>query len=94
MKGHKDTKGKLPLNLVPPRAYESIALVRKFGNDKYGDPWAWLEATKEEDFREAARRHLLRIDMGEELDPESGLMHLEHALCSLAMAVELIKRKK
>jgi hypothetical protein len=93
LKGHKDTKGKLKLNLVPPRAYESIALVREFGCNKYGDPWGWLEHVKEEDLREACKRHLLRIEMGETHDPESNLLHLEHALCSLAMAIEIIKRK-
>lgn len=93
LKGHKDTAGKLPLNLVPPRAYESIAKVRDFGNKKYGDPWKWLECTTADQYIEATRRHLLKIDLGEDLDPESGLLHLEHALCSLAMAVELVRRK-
>lgn len=91
---HKDTKGKLKLNLIPPRSLESIAKVREFGNAKYNSPWGWLDHVKEEDLREAAKRHLLRIDLGEDIDSESGLLHLEHALCSLAMAVELIKRKE
>lgn len=93
LKGHKDTKGKLRLNLVPPRAYESIALVREFGCNKYGDPWGWLEHVKEEELIEACKRHILRIEMGETNDPESNLLHLEHALCSLAMAIEIIKSK-
>lgn len=90
----KDTKNKLPLNLIPPRSLESIALVRDFGNKKYKSSWGWLKGTTEGQFREAAKRHLLKIDMGEYVDQESGLLHIEHALCSLAMAIELIKRGK
>jgi hypothetical protein len=86
---HKDTKGKIKLNLVPPRAYEQIAKVREFGNNKYGSAWGWLEACKESDFIEAAKRHLNAYAKGEITDPESGLDHLDHALTSLAMASEL-----
>lgn len=91
--GHKDTKGKLPLLLVPPHAIEAIARVREYGNKKYGDPWKWLTCTTPEQYIEAALRHILKDMMGEKIDPESGLPHMDHALCSLAMAVELIKRK-
>lgn len=89
----KDTKGKLKLNLVPPRAIESIAKVREFGSSKYKDEWSWVTAVKAEDLIEATKRHLLKKDLGEDIDPESGLSHLDHALCSLAMAVEIIKRE-
>jgi len=86
---HKDTKGKLMLNLVPPRAIRSIALVREFGVNKYKDPWGWKDVVTVEQLVEAAKRHILYMELGENLDPESGLLHLEHALCSLAMAIEI-----
>lgn len=94
LKGHKDTAGKLPLNLVPPRAYQAIALVREFGCKKYGDPWKWLECTTADQYIEAAKRHFLKIELGEEIDPESGLPHLFHAQCSISMAVELYQRAR
>lgn len=87
----KDTKGKLRLNLLPPHALESIAKVREFGVSKYPSAWGWVTGVKTEDLIEATKRHLLKIDMGETKDPESGLLHIEHALCSLAMAVHQIK---
>lgn len=86
---HKQTEGKIALNLVPPHAYEAIAKVRMFGNEKYGDPWGWKEHCKAEDFIEAAKRHLNTLAKGIYLDDESGLPHLHHALCSLAMAAEI-----
>lgn len=87
--GHKDTKGKLKLNLVPPRAIRSMALVREFGVNKYKDPWGWKSKVTVDEFVEAAKRHILAVELGDELDPESGLLHLEHALTSLAMAIEI-----
>lgn len=92
--GHKDTKGKLRLNLIPPEALVSIAKVREFGVRKYKDPWAWVAKVSVEDFVEATKRHLLARDRGEEIDPESGLEHIEHALCSLAMAVEVLRKER
>ena len=89
---HKDTSGKVKLNLIPPHSLDAIARVREFGVSKYGDAWGWLNAVKEEDFIEATKRHLNAIAKGEEIDPESGHPHLWHALTSLAMATELNTR--
>lgn len=86
---NKDTKGKLRMDLIPPRALVAIAKVREFGNNKYGSPWGWLDNTDPKDFITATKRHLLQIDLGEDLDKESSIDHLYHALTSLAMAVEL-----
>ena len=88
--GVKDTEGKIALNLIPPHALEEVAKVRMFGNKKYGDPWAWLNASvPKEAFIEAAKRHLNQIAKGKLVDPESKLTHLAHAATSLMMALEL-----
>ena len=89
---NKDTKGKVPLNLLPPYAIESIARVREFGNSKYNSAWGWLETVTASELIEATKRHLLQLDKGVLRDDESGLLHLEHAACSLMMALELSKR--
>lgn len=91
--GVKDTKGKLKLNYIPPKSMVAIAKVREFGSIKYKDPWKWKEFVELDDLIEACKRHLLKRDLGEELDDESGLPHIYHALCSLAMAVEIMDRK-
>lgn len=86
----KDTQGKLKLNLIPPRALKAIALVREFGVNKYKEEWGWLKSVTREQLQEAGKRHQLREDMGELVDPESGLPHAYHRLCSYAMEVELL----
>ena len=90
---YKDTKGKEKLSLIPRRALVEIAKVREFGNKKYGCPHGWkLHETHE--FAEAAMRHIVKHFDGQDKDPESGLDHLSHALCSLALAVSLKDKKK
>ena len=97
--GIKYTKGKAKVSLVPYEAIEAIARVREFGVNKYGDPAAWYDNAKSMDFIEAAMRHIGKhmnahvLHNMYEIDDESGLDHIDHALCSLAMAVA-IRRKE
>lgn len=97
--GVKETQGKPKLSLVPYEALEAIAKVREFGVKKYGDPKAWYDNAKSMDFIEAAMRHIGKhmnshiLHNMYEIDEESGLDHLDHALTSLAMAVA-IRRKE
>lgn len=88
---HKETKGKLKLNLVPIKALKAVARVREFGCNKYPSPdgRAYLEKVKSSDLIEAARRHLLAHLEGDLLDNESSEMHLSHAATSLMMAIEI-----
>ena len=82
----KDTKGKAKLRLVPYDALVAIAEVREFGIKKYKDDHGW-KGVDTLDFQEAAMRHLGKALAGQEIDEESGLPHIYHALTSLAMAV-------
>ncbi len=88
----KTNEGKLRMDLVPPEAEKAIAEVLTFsGTKKYrdrdwenGKPWGMYYG--------ALRRHLMKWVMGEKEDPESGLSHLKHALCSLAILVTYEER--
>lgn len=82
--GIKKDAGKASIILIPSNYITGTASVFDFGATKYG----------KDNFRyglhhsrciNAAMRHLLAIADGEELDPESGLPHVYHASCSLAM---------
>lgn len=82
----KDTRGKPKLGLVPRAAMEEMAKVREFGIEKYKDDEMWRQVP-ESDFIHATLRHIFKYLDGENIDPESNLEHLSHALCSLSLAV-------
>lgn len=96
----KDIKGKTRVELVPYDAIEAIARARQYGVNKYGTEWEWYDHGNTEDFIAAAIRHLYkwndarRLDNRTEADEESGLSHLDHAICSIAMAVALEHRSE
>lgn len=87
---HKDA-GKPAVDLIPPEFILGVAKVLTYGNDKYGprnweehaDHWKWGQLIA------SCMRHILAWQGGEDEDPESGLPHLYHAGCNLAMLSEL-----
>lgn len=96
--GIKILKNKLCPRDIPWLALKSILKVREFGNAKYQphtfylvDPLLHLDA---------CIRHLMEVYISESQgkgieikNEESGLMHLEHALCDLAGVVEILLRE-
>jgi hypothetical protein len=76
--GIKHDDGKPTLALLPPEALLEIAKVLDHGKRKYtahnwrgGFVWSRVSS--------AIMRHLFAWLMGEDRDPESGLLHLAHA---------------
>lgn len=81
--GVKYDAGKPTFDLIPPHIELEVAKVLEFGERKYGaDNWKHVENAKRK-YIAAARRHLNAHQRGERLDPESGLTHIAHAICSL-----------
>lgn len=79
---------KLPLDLVPPSAVHAMARGFADGARKYS-PYNWREKTISSSvYYGAAMRHLMAWWDGEELAEDSGLSHLDHALCCIAMIVD------
>lgn len=76
----KDDKAKpiLP-NLLPVRAVNEILKVLKFGADKYA-PFNWLKGKgmPYSQLYNAMERHKILWVLGEDIDKESGLLHLAH----------------
>lgn len=90
MSAKKFDTGKPPMNLLDRVALEETAKVLAFGAEKYGeDNWRddgqYSLGTKRP--LAAALRHIYAYLDGEELDPESGLSHLGHAMCSVMFAL-------
>lgn len=85
----KYDQGKLRHDLIPPEAEKALAEVLTFGAAKY-EPDSWRDVKDgKRRYMAAALRHINAHRMGEELDEESGLSHLAHALTNLAFLVAL-----
>lgn len=91
MKFYKADGNKPPLNLIPGEAITAMGRAFGYGARKYA-PDNWRKCDDPGRYVAAAMRHLVAWNGGEELDPESGLSHLDHALASMAMLVGLIKK--
>lgn len=76
--------GKPDLSLVPLIALEECAKVFDYGRRKYSE-WNWLKGQDWSHPYASLLRHLSAWHQGEDIDPESGLPHLGHAMCNMVM---------
>lgn len=89
----KADAGKPRLTMVPRQIIRDIAVIREYGNLKYGDPENW-RTVEIERYRDAAFRHFLAyLDNPDGLDDESGYPHLWHLACNIAFLCELEARR-
>lgn len=94
MKGTKHDNGKPRYDLLPPYALNELAKVLQFGAKKYdAENWRKVDNAKDRYFA-AAQRHLWSYKRGAELDQESGLHHLAHAVCCIMFIHELEELEK
>lgn len=86
--GRKFDGGKLEYGLLPPLALEETVKVLTFGAQKYErDNWKKVPDSKRRYF-DAMERHIWAYKKGEQMDPESGIHHLAHAMCCLMFLYE------
>ncbi len=92
--GTNKDEGKLRLDLVAPEAIEALARVstQAVESGKYPDR-DWEKGMKWSRQYASAMRHLMAWQRGEDIDPESGLPHLEHALWRIAALVTYARRR-
>lgn len=94
-------QSKVPaLSVIPPAAilhlgvamrYGAHEAPRKDGTFGYG-PYNWREQPVEAStYVDAAFRHLMQFWDGENVDPNSGVWHLAHAMASLAILIDAIE---
>ncbi len=92
MTNPKDSQGikKVPLHLIPPSALIEEAMCMGDGAEKYG-PYNWREEGKPVTvtiYVAAAMRHLLAFMDGEDLDPDSGHLHLGHLRAGIGVVMD------
>ena len=91
-KGTKFDDGKNRLDLIAPEIIEELGLVYSYGTGKYEDR-NWEKGMSWGRIFGAAMRHLWAFWKGEDMDPESGLNHLSHALWNVGALLTYYKRE-
>ena len=81
---------KARLDLLSTPAMLGVGRVLTYGANKYAEN-NWRKGMKWSRLTAAALRHLFAFIGGEENDAESGLPHLDHALCCLMFLSEYQK---
>ncbi len=84
--GTKNDLGKNRVDLISPVVLEELGKILTMGAAKYGDR-NWEKGIDYNRIYGAALRHLLDFWSGEDLDAESGLLHLSHCLCNLMFLI-------
>jgi hypothetical protein len=82
--GARYNSNKPDLSLIPLCTLEDEARVWMYGKQKYA-AWNWAKGMDWSIPLACALRHLSAWQQGEEIDPESGLPHIAHAMCNLRM---------
>lgn len=88
--GRKDDSGKPALEYIPKSAMWAMGGAFAYGAKKYG-AFNYKGGLKVTRCLAAAVRHIYQYLAGENLDPESGISHLGHAMASLAMAIDMVE---
>lgn len=90
--GKKADSEKPTMAIIPQIAKEEMAKAFTYGAKKYG-AYNWCNGIAVTRLLSAAERHISAFLKGEDVDSESGNLHLGHALASIAMALETAKFK-
>lgn len=86
--GKKYDLGKPMYSLLPTKALRATVDVLTFGANKYDiDNWKYVPDSRRRYF-DAMQRHVWAWKEGEQIDEESGMHHLAHAMCCLMFLYE------
>lgn len=83
----KKLENKYEPTLVYNSVIKLISKVRRFGIEKHGNSEDWRTTNPIQHY-DAMLRHINAAIDGEELDTESGLPHLAHAMCTIMFELE------
>lgn len=74
--------GKSGVDQIPPEILLELGEVYKYGEKKYFRD-NWKKGAPWHEFYGSVLRHVFKWWLGEDIDPESGLPHLAHAMWNL-----------
>lgn len=83
----KNDDDKLQYQLIPTYGLKQVARVFTFGASKYGVD-NWKKGFKWTRLIGAMKRHIADFEAGMDIDPESGIYHLAHALTNGLMLLD------
>lgn len=87
-RGRKDDQGKPRYSLLPLEALEAVVQVLEHGAARYGvGNWRLVPGARQR-YLDACLRHVLAVLRGEDVDKDSGLPHLAHAVSSLLFVMD------
>lgn len=87
--GQKHDQDKPPMALLDADFLEGVASVLGFGAVKYS-AHNWRNGISVSRLISAAYRHLGAINKGEDVDPESGLLHAYHLGCCIMLLASML----
>lgn len=80
MTGIKYDTQKNRYDLIHPKALDGMVEILTFGAEKYADR-NWEQGMNWSRIIGALKRHMAAIEAGEDYDPESGKLHIDHVQC-------------
>jgi hypothetical protein len=81
-------EGKAPLAYLPWAAIDAVALVQSYGHKKYGDFYNYRKGMEVGRNLSCALRHIRDYMNGADVDHESGINPLAHAITRLAFVIQ------
>jgi hypothetical protein len=92
-KGLRFNEGKTRIDLVPPSAILALSDAMTDGAKKYSEH-NWRKGMEWSKPYASAQRHMLAFWKGEDINPDSGVSHLAHAMANLAFLIEYMETHK
>ena len=86
--GARYNAGKPPLHMIPLHLLEGACRVFQKATQKPVNPypkWNWAKGMPWSIPLDCIKRHIAAIERGEDLDPETGELHIDHVLCNVVM---------